>query len=123
MALQLYTTAEIYVDGAKLTEEAQIAVNRKTNSQAVTTAAKGYAGESPGAPTTEITVTNAVPGADFELNPGPFMQQLKVKEFTFFAAGRTLTFKGFMIEDNFTHAVNTESKLEFRARGEFADWK
>ncbi len=70
----------------------------------------------------EITVESAVPADDFELNPGKFMADLSVVEFTVFAAGNTLTFKGFIISDNFSHAANSESKLSFQARGSFADW-
>lgn len=122
MSLQLYTIGEIHVNSQKLAEEAQMQVSRKTNSQIVATVAKGYAGESPGAAMTEIDITNAVPALAFELDPGDFMDGLKVVQFTFFVAGKTLVFKGFIIEDNFSHAVNTESKLTFKARGEFALW-
>jgi hypothetical protein len=123
MALQLYTLGEIYVNGSKLAEEASLTVNRKTNSQIVLTVAKGYAGESPGAAMCEIDVVNAVPAAAFEMDPGDFMNGLKVVEFTFFVASKTLTFKGFIIDDNFSHAVNSEAKLTFKARGEFGLWK
>ena len=86
--LQIYTLAYVTVNGAILTEEASITVHRRTNSNAVNTVAKGYAGESPGAPNCEIQVKNAVPSADFELNPGPFMKALQVVEFGVIAAGR-----------------------------------
>src|SRR5574338_728038 len=117
--LQLYTAAFVYVNGALLSEEASVTVNRSTNSQQVITVAKGYAGESPGAAMCEITVESAVPAADFELDPSKFLGELRVTEFTVFAAGKTLTFKGFIISDNFSHAANTESKLTFSARGQF----
>lgn len=120
--LQLYTAAFVYVNGALLAEEASVTVNRSTNSQQVITVAKGYAGESPGAAMCEITVESAVPAADFELDPSKFLGELRVTEFTVFAAGNTLTFKGFIISDNFSHAANTESKLSFSARGQFAEW-
>lgn len=120
--LQLYTAANVYINGSLLSEEASVTVNRSTNSQQVITVAKGYAGESPGAAMCEITVESAVPAADFELDPSTFMGELQVVEFTVFAAGNTLTFKGFIISDNFSHAANTESKLTFNARGQFAEW-
>lgn len=120
--LQLYTNASVYVNGGLLAEEASVQVSRATNSQQVITVAKGYAGESPGAAMCEITVESAVPADDFELNPGKFMGENQIVEFTVFAAGNTLTFKGFIISDNFSHAANTESKLSFQARGSFADW-
>ena len=37
-------------------------------------------------------------------------------------AGRVLTWKGFIISDNFTHSVNTPSKLKFTVVGGFSDW-
>jgi hypothetical protein len=121
--LQLYTKATVYIDGNLLSEEASVTVKRSTGSQAVKTTAKGYAGESPGAPMTEIQVENAVPAADFELNPGQYMANLDSAEVTIFAAGNTLTVTGFIYEDNFSHAVESQSKLSFSARGPFADWE
>lgn len=120
---QLYTLAYCTVDGKLLTEEASVNVNRATNSQAVTTVAKGYAGESPGAPTVEIQVTNAVPAADFELNAGPFMKSLQAVEIGIITAGKQLVAKGFIVSDSFKHSVNSESSYDFSFRGSFADFE
>jgi len=121
--LQLYTLAYVLVDGAILTEEASVTVNRATNSQAVNTVAKGYAGESPGAPSVEIQVSSAVPSSDFELNPGRFMKNLKDVEIGVLVAGKQLTARGFIISDSFKHSVNNESMLDFTFRGGFADYE
>jgi hypothetical protein len=121
--LQLYTLAYVLVDGAILTEHASVTVNRATNSQVVNTVAKGYAGESPGAPNCEIQITNAVPAADFEMNPGKFMKSLQSVEIAVLVAGKQLTAKGFIISDSFKHSVNSESQLEFTFRGTFADYE
>ena len=128
MALSLYTQAEVFINGSKLAEEAQVSVERNTNAQVVNTVAKGYAGLAPGAPVMNIKITNAVPALAFELNHGAFMGMtsgggLQVLEVTIFAAGQTLTAKGFAMSDNFSHAVNTESKLEISLMCEPADWK
>jgi hypothetical protein len=120
---QLYSLAYVLVKGSILTEEGSVTVNRATNSQAVNTVAKGYAGESPGAPTVEIQVTSAVPSADFEMNPGPYMAGLKEVEIAVLAAGKQLTAKGFIISDSFKHSVNNESALDFTFRGAFTDWQ
>lgn len=120
--LQLYTLASVYVDGRLLTEEGSVQVKRMTNSQPVTTVAKGYAGESPGAATIEITVDNAVPSRDFELNPDAYMATLKSAEITLFAAGKTLTVKGYIVEDTFSHSTNNPSGLSFTFRGPFESW-
>lgn len=121
--LQLYTKASVYVDGSLLSEEADVTLKRMTGAQVVKTVAKGFSGLSPGAPMLQISVTNAVPSTDFEYNPGQDMSDLNVKEVTIFAAGRTLTSKGFVTDDNFSHAVETQSKLSFDFTGQFADWE
>ena len=135
MATNVYSIGEIYVGSVFLAQEASMSISRKTNSQAVLTVALGYAGESPGAPMCEVNVTNVVPSAGFELDPGSVMGSqraggpgggsqpgLQPVKFTAIVAGKTLIFKGFIIEDTFSHAVNSEAKLTFKARGEFALW-
>lgn len=121
--LQLYSLAYVLVDGAILTEEASVTVNRATNSQAVNTVAKGYAGESPGAASVEIQVSSAVPSADFELDPGRFMKSLKDVEIGILVAGKQLTARGFIISDSFKHSVNSESMIDFTFRGSYADYQ
>ncbi len=120
--LQQYSLAFVNVNGALLSEEASVTVSRSTGSQPVHTVAKGYAGESPGAAVVEIDVSNAVPSADFEFNPGKFMSTLKDVEIGVVVAGKVLVAKGFIISDSFKHSVNAESMLEFKFRGQFADY-
>lgn len=122
MSTQLYTLAEVYVNGRKLLEEASVKVTRDPKAQPVNTVARGFAGMSPGAKELMITVESAVPAADFELNPGPFIKTMEPIKLTIFAAGRTLESNGFITKDDFSHAVNSEAKLSFDFLGEFADW-
>jgi len=123
MAQQKYTKAIVYVDGGKLTQETKVTVRRTTGSQPVKTVAGGYSGESPGSAMVEITVDNAVPSADFELNPGAYMKSLASAEVTLFAAGSTLTSKGCIYEDNFSHGESQVASISFSFRGQFADWE
>lgn len=121
---QLYALAYVLVEGAILTQEGSVTVNRSTNSQPVSTVANGYSGESPGAPMVQIQVKNAVPSADFEMNPGRYMKGLKEVEIGVLGpGGKQLTARGFIIEDTFSHAVNSESSLDFTFRGKFKDWE
>lgn len=130
MALAAYAIGEIYINGQQAMQEASMTFSRKTNSQAVLTVALGYSGESPGAPMCEVNVTSAVPSAGFEIDPGAFMgntgggaqSALQPVKFALFVAGKKLQFNGFITEDDFSHAVNSEAKLSFKARGEFALW-
>jgi hypothetical protein len=121
--VQRYSKAAIYVNSLPLTEESNVTVKREDGGNAVKTVAKGYSGRSPGAPMTMITVKNAVPSADFEFNPGPFMNNTEPVEVTVFAAGRTLTVSGFIISDNFQHGVDAAAELEFEFEGGASDWE
>lgn len=120
----LYSLAYVLVEGMLLAQEGSVSVNRTTNSQAVNTVALGYAGESPGAPMVEIDVKNAVPAADFELNPGKFMKSMKEVEIGVLGpGGKQMTARGFIISDTFEHSVGAESTLSFKFRGKFKDWE
>ena len=122
--LQIYSLVYATVNGALLTEESSVEATRTTGSKAVKTTAKGYAGESPGAQMVEIHVTNAVPSADFEFNPGPFMASLqKVEVGLVGPAGKQLKASGFIVQDTLKHSVDNESTIDFQFRGQFADWE
>lgn len=123
MSTQLYTQVEVYLDGKKLTEATNVKLTRTTKAQLVETMARGFAGMSPGAKMVSINVENAVPAADFELDPGEYMEGLRVAELTLFAAGRTLTSKGFITDDGLSGATNSPSGLSFDFVGEFAKWE
>jgi len=122
--LQLYSLLYVLVDGMLLAQHGSCTVNRATNSQPVNTVANGYSGESPGSPMTEISVTSAVPSADFEMNPGKYMKALKEVEIGVLGpGGKQLTARGFIISDSLKHSVNAESSLDFNFRGKFKDWE
>jgi hypothetical protein len=120
--VQKYALATVVVNGSTLTEESNVTVKRESGGNAVKTVSKGYAGRSPGAPMTMITVKNAVPSADFELDPGPFINQTEAVEISIFAAGRTMTLTGFIISDNFQHGVDSAAELEFEFEGGPGEW-
>lgn len=122
MSTGLYSNAEIYFNGSKLAEASSVKIARDSKASVVETIGRGFAGITPGAKMITISVTNAVPSGDFELNPGRYVGQNIVGELTVFAAGRTLTSKGFLISDSFSYATNAQSELGFEFVGEFADW-
>ena len=123
MSTQLYSLCEVYLNGSKLAEEASVKLTRDSKAQQVDTVARGFAGLSPGAKMMSITVDNAVPAAAFEVDPSRYIGTLEVVELTLYAAGKTLTTKGFIISDNFSHAVNSASSLSFDFIGDFANWE
>lgn len=122
MSTILYALCEVYLDGAKATEETSVKLNADSKAQVIDTVAKGFAGVSPGSKMITITVDNAVPSAGFEFDPSSHVGTLKVVELTLFAAGQTLTTKGFITSYSFQHSANSPSSLSFEFVGEFAEW-
>lgn len=122
MSFTQFAKAICYIGPKQLTMETQCSITRTTGSQPVKTVALGYAGESPGSPMGEISIDSAVPSADFELDPGQFMKNLKQATITIFGPNRTLTTDLFIYEDTFTHSVDQESKLSFKGRCQYPDW-
>lgn len=121
--VQTYTKAVVYINSNLLTEESNVTIDQDSGSNEVKTVAKGYAGESPGAPMTMINVRNAVPSADFEFNPAPFINLTEEVEVSVFAAGKTLTVVGFIYKSNFQHGVGNAAELAFDFRGGPSDWQ
>jgi hypothetical protein len=124
--LQIYSLINVYVAGILAAEEASCTIAQATNSQPVKTVAKGYAGESPGAPMTEVTIDMVNPVAGFEpaqLALMNSMDELVPVQFTFYVASNELVFNGFTTNRDLSHAVDTESKISFKARGSYGTFQ
>lgn len=123
---QIYALANVLVNGSLLAEEMSVTLSRDSKAQEIETVVKGFSGISPGAARTTLEVESAVPAADFELQPDKYWSNSgvpqKVEATVFVGSGRVLTFKGFIISDNFTHAVNSPSKLKMTIVGGFASY-
>jgi hypothetical protein len=116
-SLQLYTLLYIGINGTLLAEEQEIDLARTTNSQAISTVAKGYAGESPGAQMIEVDCSNAIPAGGFEFDMGKSMFGLIPIDVQVDGPGGTqLRGKAFVISDTIRHGVNQEAKYSFKAR-------
>lgn len=115
--VQLYSLLFVGIEGTLLVEEQQVDLTRTTNSQPISTVAKGYAGESPGAAMIELDVTSAVPQGGFEFDMGQKMAGLIPVNFQVRGPGGKTNFGvGFVYQDSLTHGVNQESKYSFRLR-------
>lgn len=119
---QLYTKGEVYLDGALLDEQASVTVARTTGSSPVKSTNKGYSGESIGSPMTEITVKLNCPLVGFQFEPSENINELKQVTLTVWASNSKLTVKGSIISDNFSHATDDVSSMEFSFRGGPSEW-
>lgn len=121
--LQLYTLIYLTADSSLLSEEASVSLSRETGSTAAKTVAKGYAGETPGAPMCELQVSNMVPAAGMEFDAGEYMKAMKVIEMGLLSHGKQLTFKGFIISDSIKHSASGDAGYDFSVRGQFSSWE
>lgn len=121
--LKLYTQALLYLDGTKLAECESIQVSGDSKAQIVETIAQGLSGITQGASQLKFTVKNAVPDADFEMNPNTFIKKGDFKDLSVFAAGKTITSKVFINNWSFSYQVNGKAELNFDAIGTWSDWE
>jgi hypothetical protein len=120
---QNFALFKIFINSSQMAMASSYSLKRMSNSQPVETLALQYAGESPGAARCECSITVHVPSADFELNPGKFIiKGQSVQLDIVHPNGKTMTSKGFIIDDNLDQAVNSAVKLVFNFRGGFSDF-
>lgn len=111
------------MDGSLLVEEESVSIDRTTNSQPISTVAKGYSGESPGAGMCEFTVDSAVPASGFEFDMGKKMATLSTGHLYLIGpGGQQLKGEVFVFADSLKHGVNQKASYSFRARGPFTLW-
>jgi len=116
-SVQLYSLLFVAANGQLLAEEQEVDISRSTNSQAVATVPKGYAGESPGAGMTEVDVKSAIPAGGFEFDMGSKMAGLiPIDVQVIGPGGKSMKGKAFVISDTIRHGVNQEATYSFRAR-------
>lgn len=123
--IQIYSLIEVFINGVLAAEEASCTIDQATNSQIVKTVAKGYAGESPGAPMSECSIEMVNPVTGFEVAQVSLllaMDTLVPVQFTFYVASNELVFNGFVISRSLNHAIDSESKISFHCRGSFSSF-
>lgn len=123
MSAQLYTSSAVYINSAQLTENASVSIDRDAGFQRVLTIAKGFSGVSPGAKLAMMSISNAVPAAGFEFDPGDVMEGLIPVSVAVFAANSTFITTGFVEKDTFKHAVNQEAMLDISFICQFGKWE
>lgn len=122
-SLTIYGNLSIYINGSLLTQVTSIDITRHIESQEIHLIGGGFQGITASDPVVTINVKNATPSVGFELDPGQFMKSNSVVEFTISNAGsNTINFNGWIIEDNFSAAVNSNTSLSFTAKGLFTQF-
>lgn len=121
---QIYAILFVNVDGALLSQEGSVTIDRSSNSQPIKTVVLGYAGESPGAAMTEVSVNNVMPAAGMELDAGKNINGLIPSEIGIEGpGGKVMQVNGFIVSDSISHSVDNPSAYSFRFRGPFAQFQ
>jgi len=121
--MDIYTNCYVTFDDKILAEAATVRVNKNPNHNVVATLAKGLAGITLGAQQCEITIDSAVPSADFEVNPDPYMQTGRVVNVGVVAANRQMTSKMVVMGGDFTAGVGQSAGLSISLLGPLAAWE
>lgn len=117
MALGNYTQGQIFIEGALCAEEVTFSTSFKTNNQDVITQAKGFAGVTPGAGMTDVTIEEAIPRAGFELDFYKWAKNRTAIEIVGWRGSKKLTIKGFIDGIDEKHGVNTNSIASITIKG------
>lgn len=115
--LNSYATGRIYVNKSVLAEAGSLSITRTNNSKPIVTLHRGYAGERKGAGTVEVQVTSSIPSLGIEFDAGQFMGANQKVEFDLWLGESQMSFRGSILQDNFQSAINSNSTLQFSARG------
>lgn len=118
MANQIYEKGAVFIDGQLLSESTSVSISIDPQNQPIFTQQKGFAGVSPGATQTQISVESAVPVVGFEYDFTDALQSVKEVEITVFAHSKKTTCKGFLMKVDQKYGVNQAASVSFDFIGE-----
>lgn len=121
MSLQAYEKGALFKDGALLAETTDFNFEHDPQLQPIFTQQKGFAGISPGAEITRISVNSAVPRVGFEVDYLASLQGLTVVEMTLFGHSQKTTCKGYITNVKQQFGVNQAASVSFDFIGEPAN--
>jgi len=120
---KIYSSGFCTFDNLLLTEVGEFSINKNPNINPVLTLVRGFAGINIGAGVCEVTIETAVPSADFEVNPEPFMKTGKEIEMGFVLAGRQMAVKMFITGANYAVGVGRPTSLSISLIGPLAEFE
>jgi len=120
---KIYSTGQVTMDNKLVTEAGSITLNKNPNVNPVMTLGNGFAGINIGAGVCELTIETAVPSANFEINPDPFMRVGKQVEVGVVIANRQTVAKMFITGANYSVGVNQPTSLSISFIGPLADFE
>lgn len=115
MATDLYTQGLIFVDGILAADCTEFSVDYDTQNNPVFTIAKGFAGITPGAGQTKVSISTAVPRAGYEIDYFKRALDNTPVEFIGWRGSSKYSFKGFLLTIGEKHGVNSASTASIEA--------
>lgn len=108
---QLYDSAAVFLNKISLAEIEEISIKEASGAHAIITMAKGFAGISPGAQITNVTMKCAIPRAGKEFDFRTSLQGNLEVELVFFAHSKTMSTKGFLTETDESYSASNPSAV------------
>jgi hypothetical protein len=118
-----YTNCFVTLDNTILSEATTITINHDPRLVEVETLAGGLKGMAEGSKRMTVTIDNAVPSADFEIDPTRYMVAGTRVDFGAVAAGRQLQQSMWITSSSFTRGVNQEPRVSISLTGPFKEWE
>jgi len=120
----IYTKVQVEIAGSPAMEASKVSFDRTVNSVAVKTINKGYSGETPGAPMSEMTLDFAVPDGQFEFDIESAIQTVTPVEFTIkLNNGKFVNFNGTITNDSLSYSIDDNTTYNLKARGTMSFWE
>jgi hypothetical protein len=96
MATELYAKGTLFVEGIIVMQAVEFSIDFDTNDNPVNTLALGFAGITPGAGTTAVSITSAVPRTGFEISYHKWAKERKAIEVLGYRGASSISVKGFI---------------------------
>lgn len=120
---QNYSDALVKIEGQLLTESSSVSVEKKSGLSPVYTTVGGFSGMAPGSPVMEVSIENAVPAVDFEMDFDSMIATRKIVTVQIIMANKITEFKAFVTDATYSHSVNEAGKLHLKLMGRLASFE
>ena len=94
MAVELYAKGTLFVEGIVVMQAVEFSIDYNTNNNPVRTLALGFAGVTPGAGETTVSITSAVPKTGFEISYHKWAIERKAVEVLGYRGASKISIKG-----------------------------
>lgn len=119
----LYAKGAMLINNDIQLEEVKMTCKWTSGAKDVHTVLKGFAGQSPGSAMLEIDFDAAVPIDGPEYDALADILGVREVPIQVYVGNRTLTTTGFIVQQTFDHAVDSEAKVSYSIHAKYATFQ